>query len=335
MNLKIIRDSAHFRSQPSALAIGNFDGVHVGHQKVIAKLIDAARGELIPSIMTFEPPPSKVLSKQSNMIRINSFRLKMKLLASLGIQQVLCLRFNRSLATLSANAFIEHYITAKMNARVVMVGQDFEFGFNKQGNAGLLAQRALNYNYDFESVALTCDEGRKVSSSAIRAAIQKDDLTSVHKWLGRHYTLMGRVVRGQGLGRQWGIPTANLNIKASACLARGVFVTRATIQDKHYMSVTNIGVRPTVRGVRLVVETHLLDCNLDLYGQMLQLEILHKLRDEKKFDNVEDLKSQILRDIEEGKSYLFANSGIHLDPGSRLWLGRDNMTNETSNDQRI
>lgn len=306
--IKIIRDNAQFQSQPSAVAIGNFDGVHLGHQQLISKLVTAANGKLIPSIVTFEPPPLKVLAKNTPFSRIASFRLKMGLFAQLGIKQVLCLRFNRSLAALSAKTFIEHYLLKMMNAQLVMVGQDFEFGFNKQGNAGLLAQSAMNYDFTFESITLAQAKEDKVSSTVIRTALQSGDLISARKWLDRHYTLMGRVVRGQGLGRKWGIPTANLNVKANECLIRGIYITRVTVKDKQFFGATSIGVRPTVDGQRFVVETHLLNCDEDLYGQWMQLEILHKLRDEEKFENINDLKKQIFKDIEDTKKYIETNA---------------------------
>jgi riboflavin kinase/FMN adenylyltransferase len=289
----------------SAVTIGNFDGIHRGHVELLNKLIATAQQQNIPSVVViFEPQPREVLYPSQAPARLTPLREKLHLLAQLPIDYVVCLRFDKALASLTATEFVEKILVRSLHAKYVLVGDDFCFGKQRQGNLTLLQELGKQFQFTTASMPTIEDNGTRVSSTLIRTALTQGDLKTAENALGRPYTVSGRVRRGAGRGKQWGFPTANLSVPPSGLPLSGVFVVRVHgLNLFQHPAVANIGTRPTVDGTRTVLEVLLLDFDGDLYGQHLEIEFLQKLRDEKKFDNMDLLLQQIGKDVETARTY--------------------------------
>ncbi len=287
--------------------IGNFDGLHVGHRFIIDKVVKTATDKkLIPTLITFEPLPSRIFNKQASFLRLSSVRQKITLLEKWGIQQIIFLRFNLKFAQILPEVFMQQYLAAAFKVSHLIVGEDFRFGYQQQGNIATLQQGASYLHFVLETIPLKQNKTKKISSSAIRDALLQGDIATVNRFLGRPFSIEGRVIRGAQRGRELGFPTANLRLKKERCL-KGVFVVKVQMDNKIHEGVMNIGTRPTVDGKNYLAEVHLFDFDDNLYGKYIKIDCLHKLRDEQQFTDLMHLSKQIVRDIQKAKEFLREN----------------------------
>lgn len=284
----------------SAVAIGNFDGIHKGHQALLAEAVRGAKSrQLIPAVLTFYPHPVEVLNPQKKLEQLTTTSEKLSLMESLGIEFVCVAPFDEVLRELSPEEFFQAYLVQGLKAKAVFVGYNFCFGKNRRGDINLLRKLC-----DTNKISLTVLEpvslGERVSSSLIREKISKGGVEEANQLLGRPYSISGLVKPGDGRGKQLGFPTANLHCAAEKILPKnGVYVTRVRWQRQTFRAITNVGVRPTFHSETApkLVEVHILDLNAKLYDEFLELEFLSFVRDEMKFNSVEELKAQIQKDI--------------------------------------
>ncbi len=293
------------RSQPPvALTIGNFDGVHRGHQAMLARVVDAAheRG-LEATVLTFEPHPREFFAPQSAPTRLTSLREKLELLAYHGIERVHVQRFTRAFAALSPVAFIESMLTEGLAVRWLLVGGDFRFGARRAGDVAMLERAAAAHGFTLEAMRSVEQEGTRISSSAVRDALARGDLARAGALLGRRYSISGRVVHGDKLGRQLGFATANVQLKHNRPPFTGIFAVRVHgIGARPRAGVASLGVRPTVKSDgRATLEVHLFDFAQDVYRAHLRVEFLAKIRDEEKYSDLATLRAQIARDCEAAR----------------------------------
>jgi riboflavin kinase / FMN adenylyltransferase len=291
---------------PTAIALGNFDGVHRGHQRVIMPAIAPAEG-LVSTVLTFNPHPQEFFTGTTRLL-LTPIAEKIEQLSALGVQQLVLLPFNRAIAALTPQEFMQQILIDQLQAQQISVGFNFRFGCKRCGSVeDLKAMWGDRLNIVPEQLmhdALDHKDGDaqvRISSSAIRAALAQGDIDTAHTLLGRPYSLMGQVVAGQQMGRKLGFPTANLNLDPQKFLPRdGVYAVQVmNLADTPLMAVMNIGVRPTVTGDRVrTVEVHLLNWSGDLYGQELCVHLAKFLRPEQKFDSLDALKQQIKTDCE-------------------------------------
>jgi riboflavin kinase/FMN adenylyltransferase len=305
--LRSIQSIAEFEKGVVA-TIGNFDGVHLGHQNLIKTLKEKANKMHIPLVVVlFEPQPREYFHLDNAPARLSSLREKLDILKTFGVDFVYCIRFNKTLAQTTAADFARHYLFATLNTIYLLVGEDFCFGTNREGNAAMLKSMSTQYSCQVETYSDYLIEHEKVSSTRIRSALQQGNLQQAAQFLGRNYSLCGRVIRGAGRGRCWGIPTANVNLRRLPLPLTGVYVVQVHFAKREVWGVANIGKRPTVDGTKSVLEVHLLDFNDSIYGNILKVFFLHKLRNEVKFTSVDALISQIHQDIAAARAFLTFN----------------------------
>ncbi|CAM4157220.1 bifunctional riboflavin kinase/FAD synthetase [Bordetella tumbae] len=306
------------RRSPCALTIGNFDGVHRGHQAILARVRQAARERgLLPSVLTFEPHPREyfaTLNQRPELAptRISGLRDKLEALASQDMAQIIIERFNARFADMSANAFIEELLVGGLQTRWLLVGEDFRFGRKRSGDVDLLREAGMVHGFEVQTIADVTDrQGHRVSSSEVRTALAVGDLDRAEHLLGRPFQISGHVIHGQKLGRTLGFPTLNLRV-APRCAARsGIYVVRVHgLGEQPRPAVASLGVRPTVEDHgRVLLESHLLDGPADAYGKLIRVEFLHKLRDEEKFPDLPSLTAAIADDAQNARAY-FAVHGL-------------------------
>ncbi len=294
------------RAQHSvALTIGNFDGVHRGHRALLDKLTAKARELGLPAaVMTFEPNPREFFAPQAAPVQLTSLREKLQLLAECGVDQAYVCRFNARFAALSAEEFIERLVHG-LGVRHLIIGDDFRFGKGRCGDFAMLQQAGVEHGFGVEAMETLVHEGERVSSSAVREALDEGDLEHATRLLGRPYCISGRVVHGDKIGRQLGFATANIQLKRPRAALSGIFVvTVEGVGERSFEGVASLGVRPTVTAVgRQTLEVYIFDFSGDLYRAHLRVNFLHKLRDETKFDTLEALTAQIAQDVEDTKDY--------------------------------
>ena len=296
--------------RPLAVTIGNFDGVHRGHQAMLARLIEGARARrLAASVLTFEPHPRELFAPAAAPTRLTSLREKLELLAEHGIDHVHVQRFGRAFAALAPEAFVERFLVGALGARWVLVGDDFRYGARRAGDFASLADAARRHGFELEAMPTVAVEGVRVSSSAVRAALAGGALDRARSLLGRPYSISGRVVRGLGLGRDLGFPTANVQLKHNRPPLGGIFAVRVHgIAAGARDGVASLGVRPTVHtDGRPVLEVFVFDFRGDLYGRHVRIEFLAKLRDEAQYPDLDTLKAQIARDCDAARAALRAH----------------------------
>ena len=304
---KIIRDFYNLSSSSTACVatIGNFDGVHLGHQAVLTQL--AMKGDMLglPTIViTFEPQADEFFSPEKAPARLSRFREKMEILRSYSIQQVCVLRFNKKLAQMTAEDFIKKLIVDGLNIKYLVVGDDFKFGKNRQGDFALLQQSGKKYGFQVVNMRAFSIDTVRVSSTQIRQALKNGDLMLAEKLLGRPYRVSGRVAHGDKRGRTLGFPTANIYLHRCKIPLTGVYVVQLFgIEGEPISGVANVGVRPTIGIKKALLEVHLFDFKREIYGEHVQVHILHKLRDEQKFTDLDALVQQIKQDCIEAKAY--------------------------------
>jgi riboflavin kinase/FMN adenylyltransferase len=293
--------------------IGNFDGVHIGHRQVIERLAEAGRRLGLPVVVVlFEPQPREYFFPNEAPARLTRLREKLTRLAELPIDQVLLLRFNRHLAMLPAQDFIQKILLEGLRIKYLVVGDDFRFGRNRFGNFALLRQAGREFGFEVVDTPSVLVDGRRVSSTWVRKALAAGDLAGAARLLGRPYSVCGRVVHGAKRGRMLGFPTANILMRRKNTPVQGVFaVTMSWIGERPLPGVANVGIRPTVTGGRTVLlETYLLDFSGDIYGKQVEIVFHRKLRDEKRFDGLAELRAQIERDVETARSYFAISNSI-------------------------
>jgi riboflavin kinase / FMN adenylyltransferase len=292
---------------PVALTIGNFDGIHRGHQAMLERLArEAQRRALMSCVLTFEPHPREFFSPQAAPTRLASLREKCELLAARGIGRVHVQRFTRSFSAIAPQAFIEQVLAERLKARWLLIGEDFRFGAKRAGDIPLLRSLAGRFGYEVEVMSVVTRAGARVSSSAVRTALAAGDLASAEALLGRPYSISGRVVHGDKLGQKLGFATANVQMKHNRPPLTGIYAARVHgVGAAPRPAVASLGVRPTVTASgRAVLEVHLFEFSGDLYNEHVRVEFLHKIRDEEKYPDLETLKAQIARDCEAAKRVL-------------------------------
>ncbi|MFT0531408.1 bifunctional riboflavin kinase/FAD synthetase [Castellaniella hirudinis] len=302
----------------SALTIGNFDGVHLGHQAILDQVrTHALAQDLIPSVMTFAPHPRAFFARRGGRTeliptQISSLRDKIDRLADQGMRQIVIQRFNQALADMSAQDFIQHLLVRGLNTRWLLVGQDFRYGHKRSGDIDLLRRMGRQYGFSVQTLADVLDgQGQRISSSALRTALAVGRLDQSQRLLGAPFRVSGHVIHGQKLGRDLGFPTLNLRVPAPCAARSGIYIVRVHgLAAAPLPGVASLGVRPTVtRDGPLLLETHLLDQQVDAYGKLVCVEFLRFLRDEESFPDLTTLIAAIRQDVRSARDY-FASHGL-------------------------
>jgi len=292
-------------AQPVALTIGNFDGVHLGHQALLKQLREAAQPRGLPvAVVVFEPHPREFFTPQQAPTRLTSMREKLELFAALGVDRVHVCRFNSRFAHMSATDFI-HALHEEVAAKFVLIGDDFRFGSGRSGDFALMEKIGAQHGFTVQAMHSVLHDGVRISSTAVRVALAEGKMDVARRYLGRPYSISGRVEHGDGLGKRLGFPTANIQLKHNRPPLSGIFVVRVQGDDMPPMQgVASLGVRPTVRqDGRPVLEVHVFDFAREVYNKHMRLDFLHKLRDEEKYPDVETLTRQIALDVQNAKQW--------------------------------
>ena len=299
-----------FRSldTPHAVTIGNFDGLHLGHQAMLTRLQDVAHARGLPScVLSFEPHPREFFAPDQAPARLSSLREKYECLRRQGIDRLHVFRFDRAFAALSAEAFIEQVLGRTLQANYVLVGDDFRFGSKRAGDFALLQQSGQALGFDAESLPTVEIAGERASSTAVRLALASGDLARSAQLLGRPYGISGRVMHGDKLGRDLGFPTANIQLKHNRPPLLGIYAVEVFgLNGEPLPGVASLGRRPTVKGPDAipVLEVHLFDFDAEIYGRRVRVDFLHKLRDEEKYPDLDSLVAQIRLDVDHAKDFL-------------------------------
>jgi riboflavin kinase / FMN adenylyltransferase len=304
--MRISRGLPAAAGDPTAFTIGNFDGVHLGHEAMLDELTRAARRLRVPAcVLTFEPHPREFFAPDKAPTRLTSLREKLELLAGCGVDRVHICRFNYAFAQIAAEEFIERILVRGLGARWVLVGDDFRFGARRAGDLVMLKRAAPRFRFEVAALPSVTLEGERVSSTAVRNALAAGELARARELLGRPYSISGRVVRGDGLGQKLGFPTANVQMKHNRPPLTGIFAVTVTgVGNQPLRGVASLGVRPTVKTQGApVLEAHLFDFDGHLYRRHLRVDFHHKLRDEEKFSDLAMLTRQIARDVENAKDF--------------------------------
>jgi riboflavin kinase/FMN adenylyltransferase len=291
--------------RPTVLTLGVFDGLHLGHQAIVRTVVERALLiGAIPTLITFDPHPRQVLKRETAPPLLQTFNQKMEGLRLLGIEQVVVLEFNQELAAMFAEDFVQRYIVDALRAREVYLGKGFAFGHERRGNIEMLKWISHQFGFYAAEVPEVQLRGRRISSTMIRMLLKAGRVNLARRMLGRPYGIEGVVTQGRGIGRKFLFPTANLELQNRVLPADGVYVTLALLDDIWRRSVTNIGKRPTLGAeAESKVETHLIDFDEDLYGKTIRVRVLHRLRGEKKFSGIDELRAQIARDRNRAVRY--------------------------------
>ena len=298
-------------ARPTVLTLGVFDGLHLGHQLIMQTVVERARAAgAVPTVITFEPHPREVLHPESAPPLLQTFDQKIEALGVLGIEQTIIIHFDRAFSQVRAQDFLRDVVVDRLHAKAVYLGRGFAFGHNREGNIELLRTVSGSLGFFADEVPEVRLRGRRVSSSRIRELLQHGRVNLARRMLDRPYGVEGRVVRGAERGVTLGFPTANLHPQNRVIPRNGVYVTASLIEGQWRRSVTNVGTRPTFESAAATsVETFVMNYSGDLYGDVVRVRFLHRLRDEKKFSSVDELKSQIERDVTRAENY-FKRAGV-------------------------
>ncbi len=285
--------------------IGNFDGVHLGHQAVLGQLVEKGQALGLPTtVIIFEPQPLEFFQPGKVPPRLTRLREKLQALQRYSVDRVLCVNFNERFAQLSAQAFIQRLLVNGLGVSYLLVGDDFRFGKDRSGNFAMLEQVGSDKGFQAVTMRTFSVDGRRVSSTCVREALEQGDLEEAEKLLGRPYRMCGRVAHGDKIGRTLGVPTANIFLHRKRSPLHGIFVVEVFgLEREPIQGAASIGTRPTVGGTRTLLEVHLLDFDDQLYGKHLQINFLHKIRDEEKYDTMDALKARMMKDIEETRDW--------------------------------
>lgn len=303
--MRVFRGHSRPVPAPVVLAIGNFDGVHLGHAALVRQLADAAnRLQLAPTVLTFEPHPREFFSPASAPARLTTLREKLELLAAAGVSQAMIAPFNAAFADLSADEFIAQVLVRGLRVAHLIIGDDFRFGRGRHGDFSLLQAAGRCYGFTVEAMGSVTVDGERVSSSGVRRALAAGDMAHAACLLGRPYMMDGQVKHGDKIGRQLGFATANLRIKHNPLPMSGVFAVEVSgLGEQPLPGVANLGTRPTVGGTRTLLEVHLFDFARDIYGAHISVRFVHKLRNEQRFPNFDALKAQIAADAASARAF--------------------------------
>ena len=294
------------RHRGCVATIGNFDGVHLGHQTVIGQLAEKASELRLPTaVVLFEPQPQEFFQPADAPARLMRLRDKLMALKRYSVDRVLCLRFGARLADMPAEDFIRTILAEGLGVRYLVVGDDFRFGRRRAGDFGMLQKAGALYGFAVAPMHTFSVDGARVSSTRIREALAAGDLGGAARLLGRGFRMSGRVAHGDKRGRTIGVPTANIHLHRKVTPVRGVYVVEMFgVSDGPVAGVANVGTRPTVEGTRTLLEVHLLDFDGDIYGRQVSVEFLHNLRDERRFASFDELKARIDQVIGEARAWL-------------------------------
>ena len=310
--LELIRGLHNLRDRHrgSVVTIGAFDGVHRGHQAVIADLLVRSRTRGLPAtVIVFEPLPREYFAPLQAPPRLMSFREKFGVLAGLGVHRLLRIRFDRDFSTRSAHEFIDTVLVHGLGARHVVVGDDLRFGHDREGTVELLRREGEHAGFEVEATGTVAVQGERISSTRLRAVLAAGDFASAERMLGRPYSMLGKVVYGQQIGRSIGVPTANIELRRLRSPLSGVYVVEVRMDGRLLPAVANVGTRPTVSdGIRANLETHLLDFSGNLYGRTIEVIFRRLVREERKFGSLDELRDNIADDIGVARAYFAACS---------------------------
>ncbi|WP_028284177.1 bifunctional riboflavin kinase/FAD synthetase [Olleya marilimosa] len=295
------------QTQNTVLTIGTFDGVHIGHQKIIKRLVEVANNKgLQPSLLTFFPHPRMVLQKDANIKLINTISEKELLLKRFGITNLVVKKFTKDFSRLTAEAFVEDILVDQLKAKHVIIGYDHHFGRNRNANINDLRQFGEQFDFDVEEISMQDINDVAISSTKIRAALNDGDIKTANTYLGYNFMLTGTIIKGKGIGKTINYPTANLKIEETYKLIpkQGVYIVQAIIDNVLEFGMMNIGINPTVSGTDQSIEIHFFNLNKSLYDKKLSVQLLHRLRDEQKFDSLDLLKRQLEIDNHNASEFL-------------------------------
>jgi riboflavin kinase/FMN adenylyltransferase len=307
-SMRLIRGLHNLRAgdRGCVATIGNFDGVHLGHRAVFGRLLE--RGDLLglpATVITFEPQPMELFAPDAAPARLTRLREKVSAIADAGIGRIMLLEFGPRMASMRARDFVRRLLVDGLGVRFLLVGDDFRFGHNREGDFGLLNAMGAEHGFAVEDLLTITHGEERISSTRIREALARGDLDQARHMLGRPYDICGRVVHGDKRGRIIGFPTANINLHRRVSPLRGVYAVRVQgLGSEPWPGVANIGLRPTVEGTEYRLEVHLFDFDGDIYGAHLRIEPVLRLRDEQRFESFEALKVQIGRDAAAARRYL-------------------------------
>jgi riboflavin kinase/FMN adenylyltransferase len=305
--MEVLRDISELSRLPGPLflAIGVFDGVHLGHQAVIRTSAEHAKeANGTPVVVTFDPHPAKVLRPQDAPHLLTATQHKIALIRDLGVAHLLVIHFDRAFASTPAESFVRQLVENSKPLREICVGHEWSFGKNRTGNLALLQKLGAEHHFNVVGIKPVTVKATVVSSTAIRGAVEKGDFAKAAEMLGREYTILGTVKGGAHLGRKLGFPTANLSAHSEQFPPNGVYVAKAKLGGATWRGVANLGTRPTIESANpeRVLEIHLFDLHRDIYGEDVEVQFVRYLRPEKKFENLDELAAQITRDVIEAKS---------------------------------
>jgi len=291
--------NSYVSSQKSIITIGTFDGVHIGHQKILLKLLQLSKSENCESVVvTFFPHPRMVLQHDNTIKLLNTLEEKIKLFEQLGLDNLIIHPFDKAFSQLSAEDFVKKILVDQLNVQKIVIGYDHRFGKNRSADITDLIQFGLQYNFEIEEISVEEINDIAVSSTKIRNALLNGEIETATNYLGYNYSLAGKVVKGKQLGRTIGFPTANIEVNEAFKLIpkNGVYIVSSVIENQLVYGIMNIGNRPTLNGDNQTKEVHFLNFNKDLYNQTIEIVFIKYIREEVKFNSLEDLKTQIVKD---------------------------------------
>ena len=308
--MELVRGPRGLKPSPRGCvaSIGNYDGVHLGHQAVLKSLTEKGRVLGLPvTLVVFEPTPQEYFARSAPPARLTRFREKWPLLQAAGVERLVCLRFDKALAELEAEDFIRQVLVQGLDVKHLTVGDDFRFGRGRRGDFTLLKHAGQTQGFEVEDTASLLQDGERVSSSRIRALLIEGNMAGAARLLGRPFSLSGHVMHGERLGRTLGFHTANLALGRKSSPLSGIFAARVHgVGEGVLDAAAYVGRRPAVGGVKLVLEVHLLDFTGDLYGRQLKVEFLERLREDRHFDSLDALRAQMQEDVQAARAQLAA-----------------------------
>ena len=308
--MKVYDSQKSYSKLPSVITIGTFDGVHVGHQKIIERLVNVSQNKSLESVvLTFFPHPRMVLQKDADIKLLNTIDERKELLSNLGLDALVIKTFNKDFANLSARDYVKSILVDELNAKHIIIGYDHHFGKQRSANINDLKTFGKEFGFEVEEISAQDIEDVSVSSTKIRNAISGGDLQTANSYLGSPYVLTGTVIKGKGLGKQIQFPTANIHIKEDYKLIpkNGVYVVKSLIDDTSVYGMMNIGTNPTVNGIKQSIEIHFFNLNQDLYGKRLKVSVLNRLRNEHKFESLAMLQEQLKLDQNKALTFIKDN----------------------------
>lgn len=311
MKTQLIRGLYNLKPDPKGcvLTIGNFDGVHLGHQALLAHLKEKAKKMGLPTLaITFEPLPKEFFGYQKIVPRLTRVREKFLAMAACQIDKILFIHFNQMFADMTAEDFIQKILIQQLNVKHILIGDDFRFGKGRIGDFNLLKKAGETYHFTVDAMPSVLHENQRISSTFVREALTNANHLLAKALLGHHYQMQGKVVHGDRRGRIIGFPTANIFLHRAVTPVKGVYAVKVYgIENQIYQGVANVGIRPTIGGTRSLLEVHLFDFNQEIYGKYVTVEFCEKLRDEQKFADLDLLKAQIFKDAAAAKEFFKKN----------------------------